>query len=86
MNLAIRFTVRLLDQQEAAELAFVAQEGEVVFFAAGAFQFARKRVEHARLAEIVEGEIGIRHFLLELRTVRDDFNQALRQDQCAVRP
>ncbi len=76
--------VRLFEQQQVAELVFIAQKREVVLAAALAFQLARTGVEHARLPDVVQREVGVREFFLELRVGGDEFDHALAQHQRVV--
>ena len=56
-----------LDQLHVAELALVAQVGEVVLAAAVALDVAGVGEQRAGLAELVEADVGQRDVLLELR-------------------
>ena len=58
--------LRALDQPHVAELAVVAQVGEVVLGPPGALDDAGVRQQRPRLAELVEPDVGEREVLLEL--------------------
>ena len=77
-------TVGLFEQQAVAHVVGVAQEGQLVFVAAGAFEFARVGVPHARLAQEVERDVGQRHVFLERGTFAAQLRELLRQDQRVV--
>ncbi len=76
--------VRLLDQQQVAVIAGVAQIGEGILVAALAFDLAGIGVERARLADQVEPDIAEGEVLLEHRRVPDPFGQAMAEDQRRV--
>ena len=76
--------LRALDQPDVAELAVVAQVGQVVLGAAGALDRAGVGEQRARLAELVERDVGQRDVLLELRRAADPLAQPLRGDQRVV--
>ncbi len=76
-NRIAEVSVRLLEQQVIAEFVLVAEEGEVVLVTALALELARVGVEHARLAQVVECEIGIGQFFFEFGIVCDRLDHAL---------
>ena len=76
--------VRLLEQQVVAELVFVTQEGEVVLAPALALEFTGVGIEHARLADVVQREIGVGQLLLELGVGGDELDHPLAEDERVV--
>ena len=73
-----------LHQVHVAELPLVPQEGQVVLVAAGSLHLAGVAEQRAGLAEQVEGDVGQRDVLLDLRCAGDPLPQPLRQDQRVV--
>ena len=63
----------------------VAHERELVLVAAArleaGFDLARIREPHARLAQKIEADVGLRDVLFEDRPVADPFAQTLREDE-----
>ena len=47
-------------------------------------EFAGIGIKHSCVTEIIQCEVGVRHFLFELRPMRDQFDQALRQNKAIV--
>ena len=76
--------VRPLDELQVAEVALVAQVGEVVLGAAGALDLAGVGQQGARLAEQVERDVGQRDVLLELRRAGDPLAEPLGEDERVV--
>jgi hypothetical protein len=76
--------VRLLEEQQVAEGAGIAQVRELVLVAAAAFDLARERQPHPRLAEQVERDIADGELLLDRRTVADAFGQPVAEDEAVV--
>jgi hypothetical protein len=73
---------RAFNEGEVAELALVAQEGQLVLVAAK--HAARVREQRARLPQQVQRHIGQRDVLFQHRPVAAPFAQTLRVDQRAV--
>ena len=73
--------VRLLDQQHVAEVARVAQKGELVVVAALAFDLAGEVQPELRLADQVERDVGERDVFLQRRRMPAPFGQAMPEDQ-----
>ena len=80
--------VRLLDQQQIAEVAAIAKQCELVLGAPPAIHacldFGGIREPHSRLAEQIETDIGKGDVFLEHGTVSEPLAQALGEDQIAV--
>src|SRR5215472_11839539 len=80
--------VRPLNQQQIAELAGIAEEGERVLAALNigepCLHLARVRIPEARLAEQVEPDVGERDVLLQYRPVPDPLAESLRQHEWTV--
>jgi hypothetical protein len=76
--------VRLLDQQQVAEAAGVAQEGEVVGAASLAFQLAGESQPQLGLADQVQRHVGERDVLLQHRRVAAPLRHPVAEDQAVV--
>ena len=76
--------VGLLDQQQVAVVAGIAQIGERVLVAALAFDLAGIGVERAGLADQVETHIAEGQVLLDHRRMADPFGQPMAEDQRRV--
>jgi hypothetical protein len=74
--------VRQLHQQAVAEVPIVTQERQVVLGAPG--RLTRVRQELPGRTELVEGDVGQRHVLLQLRRGRAPLGEPLRRDQRVV--
>ena len=75
---------RLLDEVDVAELALVAQVGQLVLGAAGAVQLTGPGEQDARLTEQVEAHVAEGHVLLDLRGTADPLAQPLGVDERVV--
>ena len=77
-------TVWLLNEQYIFELPVRASESKVIFLTALAFNFTCIGIEHASLAEVVERKIGVRQFFFQFRSIRDNFDQPLRENERVI--
>ena len=77
-------SVRLLHEQQVAIFVLAPQEREVVLGTPMPLALPGVGIEQARLANEIQCEIGVREFLLELRTGSNQFDHALPEHQRVV--
>ena len=76
--------VRLLDEEQVAVFVLRTAIRKVVLGPSRALAFARIRIEHAGLADVVEREVGVCELFLELGTGRHELDHALAQHERIV--
>src|SRR5262249_20141934 len=67
-------------------LGSIAQIGVTVLIPTGAFELGDIGIEQARLADVVEANVGERHVLLEHRRLAAPLRQTVPEDEGIVRP